>query len=145
MSFREPTVLFGLALLPVALLAYLAMQRRHGRRAAAFGNPALLPALMTARPGWRRHLPAALLALALAAQEEAAAWLLVMLAAFGGLTVPPLIASARVVWPQVVPAEMHTRSSLRQSPAEQTFPRQAAVFSTPHWAQMPLRQDWPAS
>jgi len=73
MSFREPTVLFGLALLPVALLAYLAMQRRHGRRAAAFGNPALLPALMTARPGWRRHLPAALLALALAAMIVALA------------------------------------------------------------------------
>jgi len=73
MSFREPTVLLGLALLPVALLAYLAMQRRHARGAAAFGNPALLPGLMTARPGWRRHLPAALLALALAAMIVALA------------------------------------------------------------------------
>ncbi len=66
MSFREPTVLLGLALLPVAMLAYLAMQRRRQREAAAFGNPALLPGLMTARPGWRRHLPAGLLLLALA-------------------------------------------------------------------------------
>ncbi len=66
MSFREPTVLLGLALLPVALLAYLAMQRRRQREAAAFGNPALLPGLMTARPGWRRHLPAGLLLLAIA-------------------------------------------------------------------------------
>jgi Ca-activated chloride channel homolog len=66
MSFREPAVLLGLALLPVALLAYVAMQRRRMREAAAFGNPALLPGLMTARPGWRRHLPAALLALAAA-------------------------------------------------------------------------------
>jgi Ca-activated chloride channel homolog len=73
MSFREPTVLLGLALLPVALLAYLAVQRRHVRGAAAFGNPALLPGLMTARPGWRRHLPAALLALALAAMIVALA------------------------------------------------------------------------
>ena len=32
-------------------------------------------------------------------------WLLVALAALGGLTVPPLIASARVVWPQVVAPE----------------------------------------
>ena len=66
MSFREPTVLLGLALLPVALLAYLAMQRKRVRQAAAFGNPALLPGLMTARPGWRRHLPAGVLLLAIA-------------------------------------------------------------------------------
>ena len=67
MSFREPTVLLGLALLPVALLTYLAMQRRRSREAAAFANPALLPGLLTARPGWRRHLPAFVLLLALAA------------------------------------------------------------------------------
>ena len=67
MSFREPTVLLGLAMLPVALLAYLAVQQRRRREAASFGNPALLPGLMTARPGWRRHLPGALLLLAVAA------------------------------------------------------------------------------
>jgi Ca-activated chloride channel family protein len=67
MSFREPTVLLGLALLPIAILAYIAMQRRRRREAAAFGNPALLPGLMTARPGWRRHLPAFVLLLAIAA------------------------------------------------------------------------------
>jgi Ca-activated chloride channel family protein len=72
-SFREPTVLLGLALLPIALLAYLAMQGKRRRQAAAFGNPALLPGLMTARPGWRRHLPAGLLALALAAMIVALA------------------------------------------------------------------------
>jgi Ca-activated chloride channel family protein len=72
-SFREPTVLLGLALLPVALLAYLAMQRKRVRQAAAFGNPALLPGLMTARPGWRRHLPAAVLLLAAAAMIVALA------------------------------------------------------------------------
>ena len=67
MSFREPTVLLGLALLPVALLAYVAVQLRRRREAARFGNPALLPGIVTARPGWRRHLPAALLLLALGA------------------------------------------------------------------------------
>jgi Ca-activated chloride channel homolog len=66
-SFREPTVLLGLALLPIAVLAYIAMQRRRRREAAAFGNPALLPGLITARPGWRRHLPAFVLLLAVAA------------------------------------------------------------------------------
>ena len=48
---------------------------------------------------------AALLGLALAAAEGGPAWLLVALATLGGLMVPPLIASARVVWPQVVVPE----------------------------------------
>ena len=47
-SFREPAVLLGLALLPVALLAYVAMQHGAAREAAAFGNPALMPNLVTA-------------------------------------------------------------------------------------------------
>jgi Ca-activated chloride channel family protein len=67
MTFREPAVLLGLTLLPVAMLAYAAMQARRRREAAAFGSPALLPNVVTARPGWRRHIPAALLLLALAA------------------------------------------------------------------------------
>lgn len=66
MSFREPAVLLGLALLPVAMLAYFAIQRRRRRDAGAFGNPALLPGLLTGRPGWRRHVPAGLLLLAAA-------------------------------------------------------------------------------
>jgi Ca-activated chloride channel homolog len=72
-SFREPTVLLGLALLPVALLAYLAMQRRRRREAGAFASPALLGGVLTARPGWRRHLPAGLLLLAAAAMIVALA------------------------------------------------------------------------
>jgi Ca-activated chloride channel homolog len=66
-TFREPAVLLGLALVPVAMLAYVSIQARRRREAAAFGNPALLPNVITGRPGWRRHLPAALLLLALAA------------------------------------------------------------------------------
>src|SRR5215211_1496420 len=66
-TFREPAVLLGLALLPVAMLAYAAMQSRRRREAAAFGSPALMPNIVTGRPGWRRHLPALLLLLALAA------------------------------------------------------------------------------
>src|SRR3954451_25391473 len=41
------------------------MQRRRRADAARFGNPALLGGLATARPGCRRHLPPALLLLAL--------------------------------------------------------------------------------
>jgi len=66
-SFREPGVLLGLALLPLAAMAYLVMQRRRRADAATFGNPALMGNLVTGRPGWRRHLPPLLLLLSLGA------------------------------------------------------------------------------
>jgi Ca-activated chloride channel family protein len=66
MSFGEPALLLGLVLVPLAALAYAAMQRRKRREAATFANPALMPNLVTARPGWRRHLPPLLLLAALA-------------------------------------------------------------------------------
>ena len=73
MSFGEPILLFGLVLVPLAALAYLAMQGRKRREASAFANPALLPNLVTARPGLRRHLPPLLLMLALAVMVVALA------------------------------------------------------------------------
>jgi Ca-activated chloride channel family protein len=73
MTFGEPAVLLGLVLVPVALLAYVAIQARRRREAAAFGNPALMPNVITARPGWRRHIPIFLLLLALAAMVLAVA------------------------------------------------------------------------
>jgi Ca-activated chloride channel family protein len=66
-TFRDPTLLAGLILLPIAALAYVAMQRRRRHEARGFSNPALVPNLVTERPGWRRHVPPLLLALALAA------------------------------------------------------------------------------
>jgi Ca-activated chloride channel family protein len=66
-TFREPLLLAGLILLPLAALAYAALQRRRRRESEAFSSPALLPNLLTARPGWRRHVPPALLLLSLAA------------------------------------------------------------------------------
>ena len=66
MSFREPTVLLGLVLLPLAALVYAAIQRRRKREAAAFANPALMPNLVPRGPGLRRHVPALLLLLAAA-------------------------------------------------------------------------------
>lgn len=67
MSFGEPVLLFGLVLVPLAALAYAAMQGRKRREAVSFANPALMPNLVTARPGMRRHLPPLLLLLALTA------------------------------------------------------------------------------
>lgn len=67
MSFREPAFLAGLLLVPVALLLYGATQRRRRAEAAAFASPELMANVVTGAPGWRRHLPAALTLLAVAA------------------------------------------------------------------------------
>ena len=67
MSFGAPAFLAGLLLVPLALLAYAAQQRRGRVRAAAFANPVLMPALQPRRPGWRRHVPALFWLVALAA------------------------------------------------------------------------------
>ena len=64
MSFREPTVLLGLLLLPLGALVYAAFQQRRKREAAAFAAPAMLPNLVPSAPGFRRHVPALLLLLA---------------------------------------------------------------------------------
>ncbi|MCA1689965.1 MAG: VWA domain-containing protein, partial [Actinobacteria bacterium] len=67
MSFASPWWLLGLLLLPLALAAYLAARRRARRFAIRFtAVPALRLAAGTAFP-WRRHLPAAMLLVALAA------------------------------------------------------------------------------
>ena len=64
MSFRWPEALWALLLVPVALLVWARGEARRRRRAGNFGNPALLPNVLTARPGWRRLLPAAFYLLA---------------------------------------------------------------------------------
>src|ERR671915_1930574 len=65
MSFREPLLLAGLALLPLAVAAYVAAQRRRRQFAVRYTNLDLLAGV--ARASWLRHLPAALALLALAA------------------------------------------------------------------------------
>ena len=67
MSFREPAYLAALIVLPVLALLYVSMQRTRRRQAEAFSSPALMPNVVTGRPGWRRHLPALLMLTALAA------------------------------------------------------------------------------
>jgi Ca-activated chloride channel homolog len=61
-----PGMLWALALLPVAVAAYLFGQRRRARDAARFTNLDLLANVVARSPGWRRHLPPALYLLALA-------------------------------------------------------------------------------
>lgn len=66
MSFREPAFLAGLLLIPLAVLVYVALQRRRHDAATAFASTDLMPNVVTGTPGWRRHVPAALTLVALA-------------------------------------------------------------------------------
>jgi Ca-activated chloride channel homolog len=67
MSFEWPLALLGLALVPLALLGYLLVQRRRMRYAVRFTNLDLLANVVERSPRWRRHLPPALALLALTA------------------------------------------------------------------------------
>jgi Ca-activated chloride channel homolog len=66
MSFGAPLLLVGLALVPIALAAYVVAQRRRRRYAVRYTNVDVL-ASVAARIGWARHLPAVLAILALTA------------------------------------------------------------------------------
>lgn len=63
MSFREPLLLLGLLLVPLAVFAYLAAQRRRRRFAVRYTNVDVLATV--AGRAWGRHVPAALALLAL--------------------------------------------------------------------------------
>ncbi len=67
MSFQSPLALIGLVLIPVLVGLYVLRERRRQSYAIRFTAPALLPNLVAAAPGWRRHLPVALFLVALAA------------------------------------------------------------------------------
>jgi Ca-activated chloride channel homolog len=66
-SAEWPGLLWMLLLVPVALAAYLFAQRRRSRYTVRFTNLDLLANVVSAKPGWRRHVPPALYLLALAA------------------------------------------------------------------------------
>ena len=66
MSFQSPLALLGLAAIPLLVLVYLLVGRRHKRAADRFANPALVPNLVPSGPGWRRYVPFAIALAALA-------------------------------------------------------------------------------
>jgi Ca-activated chloride channel homolog len=66
-SAEWPGLLWALALVPVALAAYVLAQRRRSRYTVRFTNLDLLANVVSAQPGWRRHVPPAFYLLALAA------------------------------------------------------------------------------
>ena len=73
MTFAEPPVLLGLIALPLLVAWYVREQRRRRAVAAAFAEPLLHPSVAPVSPRWRRHVPLAAVALALAALILAAA------------------------------------------------------------------------
>jgi Ca-activated chloride channel family protein len=73
MSFAWPVALAGLAVIPLALVAYVFVQRRRSRYAMRFTNLDLLANVVDASPRWRRHVPPAVFLAALAALVVAVA------------------------------------------------------------------------
>ena len=67
MTFEWPLALIALVIVPVVIVLYVLHERRRDDYAARFTTPTLLPNLVAAAPGWRRHLPLALLLAGLAA------------------------------------------------------------------------------
>jgi Ca-activated chloride channel homolog len=65
LSFQAPWFLLLLLALPLAIAAYLLVDRRRRAAAASFASPQLLPSVAPRRPGFRRHFPMALYAVAL--------------------------------------------------------------------------------
>jgi Ca-activated chloride channel family protein len=65
-SFQSPIWLLGLLAIPLLVLVYLLVGRRHKRAADRFANPVLVPNLVPSGPGWRRYVPFAIALAALA-------------------------------------------------------------------------------
>ena len=73
MTFASPLVLLVLLVLPALVVVYVGQARARARASASFANPALAAAVTPRRPGFRRHVPFAIVALAIAALVVAAA------------------------------------------------------------------------
>ena len=67
MRFQWPALLWGIALVPLLSLAYVAAERRRDKVSRRFSSAAMLPNVVRAHPGWRRHIPPLLMLLAVAA------------------------------------------------------------------------------
>jgi Ca-activated chloride channel family protein len=65
-SFASPGYLLALLLMPAAAWLYVRHQRRRALAMEQFASAPLLASVAPARPGWRRHLPMAFFAVAVA-------------------------------------------------------------------------------
>ena len=64
-GFQSPWWLLALLLVPLAVLGYLALQNRKRDDALRFASLPMLASVAPPSPGWRRHVPPALLLLSL--------------------------------------------------------------------------------
>jgi Ca-activated chloride channel family protein len=67
MTFEWPIALVGLVVVPLLVVLYVLRERSRTDYATRFTSPGLLPNLVDASPRWRRHLPLAVLLVALTA------------------------------------------------------------------------------
>jgi Ca-activated chloride channel family protein len=67
LTFEWPIALLALLLVPVLVAFYVARERRTTEYVSRFTTPGLLPNLVDESPRWRRHLPLAILLVALTA------------------------------------------------------------------------------
>ena len=65
MTLLRPSFLWLLLIVGGLVGAYVFMQRRRRHYAVRFTNMDLLDSVAPKRPGWRRHLPAGVVALAM--------------------------------------------------------------------------------
>jgi Ca-activated chloride channel family protein len=66
-TFEWPLALVGLALVPLGVVGYLLIDRRRASQAGRFASAALFPNVVARAPGRLRHLPVAILLVALTA------------------------------------------------------------------------------
>jgi len=72
-GFLWPTLLWGLVLVPLLVLTYLWLLRRRKKTVLRFANLGLVKQAMGRASGWRRHVPPALMLVAVMAMLIAAA------------------------------------------------------------------------
>jgi Ca-activated chloride channel homolog len=66
-TFEWPLALIALIVVPLLVVLYVRREKRRTEYASKFTTPGLLPNLVDASPKWRRHLPLAVLLVALTA------------------------------------------------------------------------------
>ena len=65
MSFGSPLALAALAVIPLVVVGYMLFERRRARFAERYAEADMLGNVVDRAPGWRRHVPVAILLLAL--------------------------------------------------------------------------------
>ena len=73
MTFDRPLVLFALVAIPLLWMLWRLNDHRRETGASSWANPALVPNLVSEKPGWRRILPLTLFLLAITALVVGAA------------------------------------------------------------------------